>query len=523
MKINANRSLVTLLVSLMLVGMLVALPVPKVYAVAEEHVVNGGFENDFNGWINSYSEISTTVYHSGLKSCYQTYSQYVSQDFSSAISIYSISNFTCWIKKGSGDGNEWVYFITTGISGNYLVGHGSAAQDWHKVNLLTAYAASGSTGNLLGISFVRIDDNFVDYWIDDVTLLTNYECTVSPDTASLIIGQTQNFTCTASGGSIPYFYEWYLNGAAVGSNSPTYTFNATENGFYNLWCNVTDSASTVKSNIAQITVSPPAPTPTASNIGYTSSTAGSSCVFHAKMTDATGLSEYIFSFDNGLGYFVNDSAVSFTANPAWANTTKTLTSVVGATVRFQWFFDNTNGIWGITPIQTFTTTGNYPPSITGVSFILDRTDLGTVSPGEKRAFNMTFRFDGQTLVFQDIQFASSWFQKPNNLPQTYMKNIYSSAPPYITVVVQVPSDAAEGSGTVQATAYAFDSFGTMLTSSAPVTFTVQNLPFPFIIDPTAAAKALTQLIRLLGNPLILLLLVATVVWFSYYTLRKKRR
>ena len=182
---------------------------------------------------------------------------------------------------------------------------------------------------------------------------------------------------------------------------------------------------------------------------------------------------------------------------------------------------------GVTPIQTFTTTGNYPPpSITGVSFILDRTDLGTVSPGEKRAFNMTFRFSGETLVFQDIQFKgdeSGWFQKPNNLPQTYMKNIGYSAPPYITVVVQVPSNAVEGSGTVQATAYAFDSFGTMLTSSAPVTFTVQNLPFPFIIDPTAAAKALTQLIRLLGNPLRLLLLVATVVWFGYYTLRKKKR
>lgn len=662
---------------------------PEKIAVA---LKNGGFENDFNGWINSYSEISTTVYHSGLKSCYQTYSQNVYQYFSSAISIDSISNFTCWIKKGSGDGNEYVLFYTTGTSGNYLIGHGSAAQDWHKVDLLAAYVASGSSGDLLGIGFVRMDDNFVDYWIDDVTLLTNFECTVSPDTASLIIGQTQDFTCSALGGSSPYSYQWYLNGTAIGSNSSTYTFNATVNGFYNLWCNVTDSWSPsatpllyeyyntgadsyvslygvvwrgqtftvgsvghtvtsvkikctregypqtvtvsiratdvdghptvtdltsgtidgntftinpagawyeitltkytlsantkyaivvralngdqdnrvewkddessptytdgnlessgdsgdtwssdisrdfmfevwgavtiVKSNIAQITVSPPASAPTASNIGYTSSTAGSSCVFHAKMMDAVGLSEYIFSFDNGLGWFSNDSAVAFTANPAWANTTKTLTSAVGVTVRFRWFFSNTYGLWGATPIQTFTTTGNYPPSITGVSFILDSTDLGTVRPGEKRAFNMTFRFDGQTLVFQDIQFKgdeSGWFQKPNNLPQTYMKNIYSSAPPYITVVVQVPSDAAEGLGTVRATAYAFDSFGAMLTSSAPVTFTVQNLPFPFIIDPTAVAKALTQLIRLLGNPLILLLLVATVVWFGYYTLRKKRR
>jgi hypothetical protein len=620
--INANRSLVTLLVSLMLVGMLVALPVPKVYAVAVEHVVNGGFENDFNGWINSYSEISTTVYHSGLKSCCQTYSQNVYQYFSSAISIDSISNFTCWIKKGSGDGNEYVLFYTTGISGNYLIGHGSAAQDWHKVDLLTAYAGSGSTGDLLGIGFVRMDDNFVDYWIDDVTLLTNFGCAVSPDTASFIIGQTQNFTCNVYNGSSPYTYQWYQNGTTVGTNSFSHTFNATQVGFFELWCNVIDSTnSTVKSNVAQVTVTPhapnysdighntsqvsqpctfsckwsavgmldhyvfsldngvgsftnttgyftanpqwanetrtltstpsatvrfmwkafdvlgssnstplqvftttPSPPPTYSNVGYTSSTAGSSCVFHAKMTDAVGLSEYIFSFDNGLGMFSNASAVFFTGNPAWANTTKTLTSVVGATVRFKWFFDNTQGVWGATPIQTFTTTGNYPPSITGISFILDSTDLGTVSPGEKRAFNMTFRFDGQTLVFQDIQFKGnelSWFQKPNNLPQTYMKNIYSSALPYITVVVQVPSNAVEGSGTVQATAYAFDSFGTMLTSSAPVTFTVQNLPFPFIIEPIV--KALTQLIRLLGNPLILLLLVATVVWFGYYTLRKKRR
>jgi hypothetical protein len=99
--------------------------------------------------------------------------------------------------------------------------------------------------------------------------------------------------------------------------------------------------------------------------------------------------------------------------------------------------------------------------------------MGTGSPGKERAFNMTFKFDGQTFMFQDIQFTgneSGWFQKPNTLPQTYIRNSTS----HITLVLQVLSDATLGPRTIQATAYALDSFGTQLTSSAPVTFTVQT-------------------------------------------------
>lgn len=89
----------------------------------------------------------------------------------------------------------------------------------------------------------------------DVYMIYNLSiATVSPSSAYVYVGQTPTFVCTRSDGSLPYSYQWYLNGNAVGTNSTNYTFNATQVGSFSIWCNVTDSTpSTVKSNIATVT------------------------------------------------------------------------------------------------------------------------------------------------------------------------------------------------------------------------------------------------------------------------------
>jgi hypothetical protein len=82
--------------------------------------------------------------------------------------------------------------------------------------------------------------------------------TISPLSASIIMGQSVTFTSAATGGTPPYSYQWYLNGSAVsGATSPTWTFTPTTTGFYIVYLNVTDSVpKTAKSNEASVTAAP---------------------------------------------------------------------------------------------------------------------------------------------------------------------------------------------------------------------------------------------------------------------------
>ena len=137
--------------------------------------------------------------------------------------------------------------------------------------------------------------------------------------------------------------------------------------------------------------------PTVSNIGRSTSEAGASAVFSAKMQDAHGLSKHIFSFDNGQGTFANTSATAFSGNPAWANVTITLTSTVGATIRYRWFFNNTNNVWNRTAVQSFTTTIRRETLVTYALSIInsDRTtnglsnvSLSILDSAQKHADNM---------------------------------------------------------------------------------------------------------------------------------------
>jgi hypothetical protein len=79
---------------------------------------------------------------------------------------------------------------------------------------------------------------------------------ISPLSASILVGQSVTFTSTVSGGYTPYSYQWYLNGASVsGATSNTWTFTPTISGIYYVHLKVTDAkANTAQSETARITV-----------------------------------------------------------------------------------------------------------------------------------------------------------------------------------------------------------------------------------------------------------------------------
>jgi len=81
-----------------------------------------------------------------------------------------------------------------------------------------------------------------------VTVAPQLQVSISPMSASILVGQSVTFTSTVSGGYPPYSYQWFLNGNPVsGATSNTWTFTPTTSGIYYVYLKVTDD----KGNIAQ--------------------------------------------------------------------------------------------------------------------------------------------------------------------------------------------------------------------------------------------------------------------------------
>jgi PKD repeat protein len=79
---------------------------------------------------------------------------------------------------------------------------------------------------------------------------------ISPLSASLVLGQSVTFTSTVSGGVTPYGYQWYVNSALVPSaTSASWTFTPSTSGIYYVYLKVTDASSNAsQSETARIVV-----------------------------------------------------------------------------------------------------------------------------------------------------------------------------------------------------------------------------------------------------------------------------
>jgi hypothetical protein len=77
---------------------------------------------------------------------------------------------------------------------------------------------------------------------------------ILPASVILDVGQFQLFTSSVSNGTSPYYYEWYLNGVAVGTNSTTLTFTFRSTGTFTINLDVTDCVGLVASSTATVTV-----------------------------------------------------------------------------------------------------------------------------------------------------------------------------------------------------------------------------------------------------------------------------
>ncbi len=91
-----------------------------------------------------------------------------------------------------------------------------------------------------------------------VTVNPALTATVSPSSWTMDVGQSETFRVSASEGTYPVSYQWYLNDSAVpGATGASYLFEPSVSGSPSIYCNVTYGASspfTVKSNTPNVTV-----------------------------------------------------------------------------------------------------------------------------------------------------------------------------------------------------------------------------------------------------------------------------
>jgi hypothetical protein len=121
---------------------------------------------------------------------------------------------------------------------------------------------SGQAGVYPSVHFEVSDGHLTDS--EDIIITVTappLKVSISPTSASILVGQSVAFTSTPSGGYSPYSYQWYLGGVPVsGATSGTWTFTPTTSGIYYVYLQVKDANNnTAQSETARITVIPSAP------------------------------------------------------------------------------------------------------------------------------------------------------------------------------------------------------------------------------------------------------------------------
>ena len=241
-----------------------------------------------------------------------------------------------WSRTAVVDSNNNIFLAFLSTELNLVFVKRTMSGGWNSETIV-----QGSCGNYSSPSFNLYNGNLRLFWISNSTSICykKYFGGVWDTDQTLIVNETDS--------------QIAIGDTAFGTDDGRLNaFTMSLNGSIGLlWVN-----NQTMTNTGQIMFGlfQPQTAPTYSNIGLSSTVAGSPCTFSCYWTDTKGLSTFIFSTNN-TGNWQNDSTVSLSGTVAWTNVTKTLNPIAGTIVGYEWFANNTNGNWASTGIQTLTT------------------------------------------------------------------------------------------------------------------------------------------------------------------------
>jgi hypothetical protein len=156
-----------------------------------------------------------------------------------------------------------------------------------------------------------------------------------------------------------------------------------------------------------------------------------------------------------------------------------------------------------------------------MTFRAQLVSLGDLAPGSTKEFAITILFDQQAITIEKIEFQTKkeWFEILTPLPTQASRGLETLGTATISAKLTTPQNV-QGYYNIPFTVTAKTSQQQTITTTSYVTFNISAQPS--ITETTITTGGFFESIqRLLGNPIILLLLIALIIWLSSYSLKKK--
>jgi hypothetical protein len=148
--------------------------------------------------------------------------------------------------------------------------------------------------------------------------------------------------------------------------------------------------------------------------------------------------------------------------------------------------------------------------------------LGQLAPGTTKNFVITVLFDQNAITITNISFQikKEWFTLLDPLPLQASRGMENMGTATIQVQLKVPENV-EGYYSIPFIVTATTPQETKITTASYITFTVTVTPQVSETTTLTAGGFIETLQRLLGDPILLLLLIALIIWLASYSLKKR--
>jgi hypothetical protein len=314
--------------------------------------------NDLSDWTNVYGTPQLVNYTAsdGISSLYSNVIEYVTKNLSGVSEVYARAyvNFRTMPLDPSRQ-----YFINLYENGNQFLGLGL----WNNNGVYEVLAYSNVYNDAWSSSGISISSNewhyFELYWLENDTNSTieawydgqleiNNHTTDSSGHGKLI--NQYNFGgVDIGGGGTP---DLYVDCIAVSSDYVGDKCYPSSQNYFDFSMETIDMHTETEFPYQEII------SQFSWFNNYNNNTlVGQPTLFSLNWVDTVGMSGYIFSFDNCTGSLANSTWMPMSGLSNLSSAVKTISSVVGCTIRWQVYANDTSGKWATSDIFSFPTTG----------------------------------------------------------------------------------------------------------------------------------------------------------------------